>query len=84
MAQRTTAAGQIWSNLPSADPAPVQRQQPRLADALYPHLRPPQLASPAPTNSYRASTDLRNLAARADADPWLEWRLAMSGLIRRR
>jgi hypothetical protein len=38
MTERTTAAGQIWRNLPSAGPQPPQRKHSDLASALYPHL----------------------------------------------
>jgi hypothetical protein len=35
------AAQALYGHLPSADREPVRRQQPRLADAMYSHLRPP-------------------------------------------
>jgi hypothetical protein len=44
MAPRTIAS-QIYPHLPSVDAASPQRQQPRLADALYPNLAPPKLKS---------------------------------------
>jgi hypothetical protein len=65
--------------LPHDQGEPVQRQQPRLAEALYPDLVPPK---PTPVNRPREPE--MSLAARADADPWFEYRLAMAGLIRKR
>jgi hypothetical protein len=40
----TSAAASIYPHLPSADPAPLQRPQPRLAEAMFPNLvpKPPQ------------------------------------------
>ena len=38
MADRTTAAGQIWRNLPSAGPEPPQRKHSDLASVMYPAL----------------------------------------------
>jgi hypothetical protein len=56
-----SAAASIYPHLPSVVPAPVQRQQPRLAEALYPSLAP---KPPAP-NRQRASTGM-TLAQRCD------------------
>jgi hypothetical protein len=42
-----SAAAAIYPHLPSADRAPVQRQQPRLAEALFPDLVP-KSPQPAP------------------------------------
>jgi hypothetical protein len=61
-----SAAAALYPNLPSAAPAPPQRQQPRLADALYPSLAPKPKP---PTNSARDSLlrGLRELNAKIDA-----------------
>jgi hypothetical protein len=58
MSERRTPAGQIWSHLPSADPEPPQRQQPRLADVMYPDLVPQQ---PKPAAYSDRESLLRNL-----------------------
>jgi hypothetical protein len=66
MSERTTAAGQIWRNLPSAEPEPQgQRQQPRLAEALYPSLAPPKPSAYSDRESLLRN--LRELNARIDA-----------------
>jgi hypothetical protein len=42
-----SAAASIYPHLPSVAPAPVQRQQPQLADALFPSLSREQKAKEA-------------------------------------
>jgi hypothetical protein len=82
MTQQRAAAQSLYPHLPSAAREPVgQREQPRLAEALYPSLAP----KPKPELSrYRESADMRSLVERADAAFWVELKLAKMGLIRRR
>ena len=75
-----TAAQSLYPNLPSSARPERQQSGPRLSEAMYPSLAPkPQ---PAPPNRYREST--MTLAQRCDEDPWFEYRLALSGIRRKR
>ena len=76
----TSAAASLYPHLPHDQGEPVKRQQPRLAEALYPDLVPPK-PQPAPN---RGRAPEVGLAARADADPWFEYNLAMVGIVRKR
>jgi hypothetical protein len=76
MTQRNqTAASQVYPHLPHAGPEPPQRQQPRLADAMFPSLsreakqRQADQALWARINERNRQTLLRNLReARANID----------------
>jgi hypothetical protein len=61
-----SAAQSIYPHLPHDQGEPPQRQQPRLAEALFPKLVPPK---PAPPNPYRESLlrHLRELNQQIDA-----------------
>ena len=80
--QPPTAALSLYPHLKSGVPEPVQRHDHTgsIADAMYPSLvaKP----KPAPNRSHQ-SADM-SLAARCDENPWLEHRLALAGLVRKR
>jgi hypothetical protein len=71
-----TAAQALYGHLPSAARPEVKQRPGSLAEALYPALAPKP--SPAPKR-HREEVPLATLC---DADPWLEWRLAMVGIRR--
>jgi hypothetical protein len=49
MTEHRSAAASLYPHLPSADPQPRSpRQQPRLADAMFPSLVPQPQSQPAP------------------------------------
>ena len=77
-----SAAGALYPNLKSGTPDVVdQRRQGTIADAMFPSLGPK--TKPAPVlRTYRQPE--QSLAERCDEDPWLEHRLALAGLVRRR
>jgi hypothetical protein len=83
MSTRADQAAAIWPHLPTqrAEPRSYQVRTSDLARAMYPNHMPnpePRPPAPAPTTErYRVP-----LAAAADANPQLEWRLRMSGLHR--
>jgi hypothetical protein len=73
-----SAAQSIYPHLPHDAGQPVQRQQPRLADAMFPSLAPkPPPPAPAPHREPEVS-----LAQRCDENPWLEYGLALCGIRR--
>jgi hypothetical protein len=78
----TSAAASLYPHLPHDDGRTAEwakrAHTESVGAALYPQLKPPQPLAP---NRYRGN---ESLAARADADPWFELRLAKMGLIRRR
>jgi len=69
MADRTTAAGQIWRNLPSANPELPRRKHSDLASVVYPR---PQ---PKPQNPY--------LEPMTETE-WRDQLWALAGLRRKR
>jgi hypothetical protein len=78
MTRPPTAAAALYPGLKTGTPDVVgRRQQGTVADAMYPHLKPP------PPKPIREGTEL-SLAQRCDENPQLEALMAMSGIIRRR
>jgi hypothetical protein len=71
MTQREPSAPQaLYGHLPSADREPVQRQQPRLADAMFPSLAPTPQPKP-PVDRWReAAANARAGWAEANARAW--------------
>jgi hypothetical protein len=62
MGDPRSAAQSVYPHLPSAEPATPPRQQPRLADALYPNLVPkPKPPAPRPRLSREEAFDWSNV-----------------------
>ena len=86
MPQREPSAAQaLYGHLPHddgrmADWATQRRARNDVAAAMFPSLVP----KPKPEPERSHGTDTMSLAERADADPWLEYRLGLAGLKRRR